>query len=700
MSEVAPRNPHGEVLDSWKEIAAYLGRDVSTAQRWEHNRGLPVRRIQGGRRGAVYALKSELDDWKFHPGTCMDEEDGEPASPKASPGSQEAVHGWLTWHRMATALAVVAAAALLAWSLTPRSSERSLSFLPLVSLPGQEVCPAFSPDGAHVAFAYMPEGGSDFDLYTKSVGTGEPLRLTNTPDSEIEPHWAPDSSQIAFLRTSGPGLSVWTMGALGGGERRVATLSRRYGLGAGSISWPSPGDSLIVSDRNGDEGPFSLYSLHLATGARHRLTEPPADTIGDSDPASSSDGSMLAFLRQSRSRVTEIWVMPLRGGEPVRITSDQRLIRGLAWAEDDRHLLFVSDRGGPEPALWKVPSVGGRPQSLAVLPAQSRDLAAASGRTGRIAYSRALVRSSIWHYSMDAAAPYENQPRKLITSSRMQAHPQYSPDGESIAFMSDRSGFMEIWVSRSDGSAPRQLTYFRGAEGGAPHWSPDGRVLAFDMRVQGNPDIFLIGAEGGAVRHLVADPSEDGAPSWSRDGRWVYFASNRSGEYQVWKTPASGGPPQQVTRGGGVAAFESPDGGVLYYAKGRNQLGLWKKTLPDGEELPMLPEYALAYFANWQVARPGVYFIDTGNEIGSRSLLVKLWPFGGGPPRVVTTIDESAWKYSGDIAVGVSRYHSLAVSPNLKHLLITQLDQTQSNIMIAESSHWAGSVKAFRLIQR
>src|SRR5512136_2661023 len=55
-------------LDSWKEIAVYLGRDVSTVQRWERSRGLPVRRIQGGKRGAVYALKSELDAWKYQDG--------------------------------------------------------------------------------------------------------------------------------------------------------------------------------------------------------------------------------------------------------------------------------------------------------------------------------------------------------------------------------------------------------------------------------------------------------------------------------------------------------------------------------------------------------------------------------------------------------------------------------------------------------
>lgn len=54
---------NGEVLNSWKEIAAYLGRGVRTVQRWEHDLALPVRRPRGRERSAVIALKADLDRW-------------------------------------------------------------------------------------------------------------------------------------------------------------------------------------------------------------------------------------------------------------------------------------------------------------------------------------------------------------------------------------------------------------------------------------------------------------------------------------------------------------------------------------------------------------------------------------------------------------------------------------------------------------
>jgi hypothetical protein len=62
MPLTAPHSNQGR-LDSWKEIAAYLERDVRTARRWEKERGLPVHRVPGGERGAVFAYRPELDAW-------------------------------------------------------------------------------------------------------------------------------------------------------------------------------------------------------------------------------------------------------------------------------------------------------------------------------------------------------------------------------------------------------------------------------------------------------------------------------------------------------------------------------------------------------------------------------------------------------------------------------------------------------------
>ncbi|PYT24912.1 MAG: hypothetical protein DMG57_27035 [Acidobacteria bacterium] len=66
---------------------------------------------------------------------------------------------------------------------------------------------------------------------------------------------------------------------------------------------------------------------------------------------------------------------------------------------------------------------------------------------------------------------------------------------------------------------------------------------------------------------MTIDPANDGNPNWSHDGRWIYFDSARAGEQQVFKIPANGGEAIQVTREGGFAPLESPDGKSLYYVR-------------------------------------------------------------------------------------------------------------------------------------
>ena len=92
-------------------------------------------------------------------------------------------------------------------------------------------------------------------------------------------------------------------------------------------------------------------------------------------------------------------------------------------------------------------------------------------------------------------------------------------------------------------------------------------------------------------------------PSWSRDGLWIYFASDRDGTWQVWKMPSTGGPAVQVMHYGGYAAFESPDGKFLYYAKGPNVSGLWRLPTRGGEESEVIGSLDAGYWGYWAVVR-------------------------------------------------------------------------------------------------
>lgn len=80
--------------------------------------------------------------------------------------------------------------------------------------------------------------------------------------------------------------------------------------------------------------------------------------------------------------------------------------------------------------------------------------------------------------------------------------PQFSPDGKKLAYMSDRSGSMEIWVSNRDAGNAFQLTASGGA--GTPRWSPDSQSIAYDTKGRDGSAIYAVSLQGGAPRLLVA----------------------------------------------------------------------------------------------------------------------------------------------------------------------------------------------------
>ncbi len=283
---------------------------------------------------------------------------------------------------------------------------------------------------------------------------------------------------------------------------------------------------------------------------------------------------------------------------------------GLTWTPDGSSLVaswstrLWATSGG---SLWKVPAKGGVPEQVGV-GGQNAGQPSLSRRGNRLAFVQTHIDTDTWEIGLSGSPPTGHSPRKVISSSHTDDGPQLSPDGSKIAFESDRSGVGEIWICDRDGSNALQLTVF-GAHTGTPRWSPDSRSIAFDSDKEGEFDIYAVGVAGGLPRRLTAEASFDAVPSWSGDGRWVYFGSNRTGSHQVWKVPADGGPAIQVTKNGGFAAFESPDGRRLYYAK-FDAPGIWTVPVDGGEELPVHDLPPTGYWGYWDIGRRGLYFVN------------------------------------------------------------------------------------------
>jgi Tol biopolymer transport system component/DNA-binding winged helix-turn-helix (wHTH) protein len=604
------------------------------------------------------------------------------------------------WWRWAAALvAVMGLGGGILWFVrpTPKTTEPRLTVTPLTASPDPEGDPSFSPDGNQVAFGREGKSHSESHIYVKLIGTGgPPLRITTGSASDHSPAWSPDGRYIAFLRRlssgqkSGQKSAVLLIPALGGPERKIAEVFPSGYLNCTDLTWLPDGNSLVISDRNSPKEPTGLFLLAIDTGEKRRLTSPPFPAIsswnGDNCPSLSPDGRTLAFSR--RVDVSgDLYLLAVSNdltvmGEAKPIELGNHSADAPVWTEDGREIIFWDST--QQSGLWRIDVSGSasrskEPQPIVAL-GENASSPSISRRGHRLAYTSSSDHSSIWRIAApdgsktreEKSAGSVNGDTPFINSTRDDSAPEFSPDGKRIEFTSNRSGDWQIWVCDSDGSNPVQLTSFRGLNSTNPRWSPDGGRIAFDSDAEGKQyDIWVINANGGKPKRMTTDPANDGNPSWSGDGRWIYFDSARTGEQQVWKIPEAGGDAIQVTRDGGYAPLESPDGKFIYYTKGLINTSLWRLPVEGGQATKLIEN--LSFLRNLVIVSKGIYFVpQQGPALGSS---IEFLDFATNYTKRVASFEKS-------LSIG-----GLSLSPDGQWMLYSEVDQVGSELRLVENFH-------------
>ncbi len=593
-------------------------------------------------------------------------ESGKPDKPEARP--QRAGRCIAIW----TSAAILLILALGTMFIVYRQSSRkapSFSVVPLTSYPGVQQQPSFSPDGSRVAFSWNGEKEDNYDIYIKPLGPGPARRLTSDPAPDSLPKWSPDGSWISFSR----GGFTYLISPEGGVERKLCR--------GPAHSWTPDGKFLAINLKESVSKPWMLYFVSVETGEKEGpLNSSQPGRLGDIQPVFSPNGRSMAFTRFSGSVgfVNDIYVLPLvngkPGGEAWGLTNDNRFVLSLAWTTDSSEIVFSSNRSG-RASLWRIAvSPGAEPQRI---PGTDDGGSSTISRStpSRLVYTRGYSNDNIWRTQITGNGTIASVPERIIASKNIEWDPQYSPNGDRIAFRSNRSGFIEIMVCNSDGSNPVALTSFNGArQAGSPRWSPDGRRIAFDSEGPDDAKIFIIDADGGAPRPLTTGDWRDIRPSWSRNGDWIYFGTNRSGTFQIWKLSATGENVQQVTRDGGTEAFESPDGQTLFYSKESAATpGLYSVPVEGGKEaaIPMLSAVNLGY---WAVADRGIYFVDFIGVGPKEPVPVRFFDFQIQKLSQIGTIEK--------LILGICGF---SVTRDGSWMIWTQRDRSESNLMLIDN---------------
>ncbi len=549
------------------------------------------------------------------------------AAPRAS-------RAWITGvGLLAAALAGAAAVWLMAGQPVAPPAPPTLARVDrLTHDPGLSEWPTWSPDGSLLAFASNRDG--NFEVYVRQVAGGQEVNVTNNPGQDFQPAFSPDGKSIAFVstRSSATGMikigstfgfefrtfggNLWVAPALGGRPRRLAENANipvwhPDGTRVAFVSGPEDHRSIMEAGLEG-----GVVKPLLATGDSRweivRLQYTP-------------DGRSLTF----ESTDSVVWLMPAGGGEP------RPLLTGSShcWSpEGDRIFYLTRDPlGGTRLSMAPFDKAAGRtgaPITVGLMTGILNHLAV-SGDGKRLAVSELEGALNLTRLNLTPAGDAPAGGEETLSGGQViDRYPSVSPDGNLIAYASDRLGPEEIWIHDLRSGQVERLK-LPGEDLGVnlPYWFPDGKSLVVTrFYADGGRSLWQVALDGSSARELQAPlPALQGGPvsadgrkvlfnyrtdkaqttfeldlatgekrpliifdgdvydaERSPDGRWIVFLSNASGAIQIWRVPAAGGTPERITTGEDrIRHFSfSPDGRFIYFQP--NHQNIYRMPIAGG----------------------------------------------------------------------------------------------------------------------
>jgi Tol biopolymer transport system component len=454
-------------------------------------------------------------------------------------------------------------------------------FTQVTDFPQEEFFPSLSPDGNTIVYARRD--GSDWDIFMQRVGGFNAQNLTASySGDDTQPAYSPDGAYIAF-RSERDGSGIFVMGASGESVRRLSDRGPAY-----HPAWSPDSQEIIYTEerildpRERRIVPRRLWAVNLKTLEKRLLT-----TKDVAQPQWSPGGHRLAYWASDESSQRDIWTMSPTGDNAVQVTDDAATDWNPVWSPDGKHLYFVSDRSGGM-QLWRVaiddrtgrvltePELVPTPSAFCQHISLSRD-----GK--RLAFANVSLKRNLYRVEIDpqrekiigqpvaqtqglrqatdldispdgehlvcttVADNHEDlvllssdgseESRRLTDDEYKDRGPRWSPDGKRIAFYSTRSGYFEIWLINADGTGLRRLTDMGSDKAFNPLWSPDGKRLGF-TNIKGESQVIEVDRPWGEQTPQLLNPKSDPPlqfwpAAWSSDGRHLLGGSNLEGQPRV-----------------------------------------------------------------------------------------------------------------------------------------------------------------------
>jgi Tol biopolymer transport system component len=417
---------------------------------------------------------------------------------------------------------------------------------------GTNISASVSADGRWIAFDLVTS------IWTVPVTGGAARRLTDDLADATNPSWSPDGRRIVFQSYRDGNYHLYTLSPDGSGLRQLTN---------GPFDHREPrfspdGSSIAFSSDRRNLGSYGIFTLDLATGT---ITPRTGTTAEEAMPAWSADGRRLAYtvndkaiavLDLATGEVTTAVTAPegaslygpsftpaglayvrVAGASANLLVGDQVISSGedvfgfaASWLPSGE-LLYTADGLIKRRAPGRSPTVIPFSADVPVLPRPRyrqavRDLdstgeraalgiaSPVASRDGKQIAFRAL--GALWLLTVGNPAP-----KRIVADGYFNSDPDFSPDGRSIVYSSDRAGTPDLWLRDLASGRERRLTELPGAQV-TPRFSPDGTAVAYTDQ---NGAAWVLELDGEQARQVTPTLFMPGRPSWSPNGETLALAA-------------------------------------------------------------------------------------------------------------------------------------------------------------------------------
>ena len=685
-----PARTSDDRLDSWKEIAAYLKRDVTTVRRWEKREGMPVHRHVHDKLGSVYAFRSELDAWTLsrNPPSASEDIDAEvPAdrgdSPAVlvdapsqtietvetlAPATRRPSHSMLLW----CAGGVLAIAIGATWWQLARTdyfwgSPLAEAQFQNVTDSGTEQAAALSRDGRFAAF--LSERDGKLDVWVTQLGAGRSYNLTRGRFQQLaNPSlrtlgFSPDGSLVTFwargAQTSdATEISVWAAPTLGG-------QPTPYLEGVAEFDWSRDG-SRVVYHTPGPGDPTFVKEAGQQSPARQIFAA--AAGLHAHFPLWSRDGAFIYFVQGTLPDSMDVWRIRSTGGPAERITYHNARVSHPVLLNGRTLMYLASDKDGSGPWLHVMDVDRRVPHRIGAALDRYTSLAgSADGQ--RLVATLATPKGTLWRLGIADTPVGTSAPTPIplttgrgfsprlgpdyllyvsskgsgdviwkladgtttelwsAPEARIIGGPEIAPDGRRLAFSADQHGKTLLYVINADGTNARVVTDSLELRG-TPAWTPDGRSITSAADVDGTPHLFNISLDGAATP-LVRDYSVD--PVWSPAGDFVVYSGADIGTTFAVKGVTANGTPHPVpdltlTRGARRLRFLRGQRMLVVMRGDIQHKDLWQIDLGSGTERQLTSLPADVNVRDFDVSPDGREIVFERVQEQSNVVLINLAP--------------------------------------------------------------------------